>query len=210
VTEITQLAEARKQETEDVLETITKGGADPRAISDRLALIESGQTRVSTELSAVTRQFMRVFDGYLYNRLDAGNHLTEKLLSVLSGLYRTAGDADLFKLYGQALETVRPQVTDSTTMGRLTVILDIFVRSAAERSPEAARRLAQANLLAGKPDCADVVRTAIEMQRLLIDDLHTLENRLEAWEDYLDVVQRVKDLIDLQQGIKKKAEKLTR
>ena len=48
------------------------------------------------------------------------------------------------------------------------------------------------------------------MQKLLIEDLKALEEKLEAWEDYLDIVQGFKDLLDLQKGIRKKAEQLTK
>ncbi len=209
VNEILVLAQARKQETDDVRDSLSRKEMDAKVAADKLIAIESGQTRVSTELAGATRQFMRVFDGYLYNRLDPGN-LTEKLLTVLGGLYRTSGEADPFKLYGQAVATVRPQASEAEVMGRLTVIVEIFLRSAAERSPEAARRLGQAGLVSAKPECVDMLRSAGEMQQLLIEDLKLLEEKLEAWEDYLDVVQGVRDLIEAQQGIKKKAEQLTK
>jgi hypothetical protein len=209
VSEIIQLAEARKAETEKLLETALVAPPEQKPLADTLGGIESGQGRVTSELTGVTRQFQRVFDGYLYNRLDPGN-LTEKLLVVLANLYRTTADVDPLKLYGEALATVRPQASESELMGRLTIILDLFVRCAAERSPEASRRLAQANLVLGNADAVGFLRGAVLIQGLLIDDLRTLEEKLEAWEDYLDIVQGFKDLLDLQKGIRKKAEQLTK
>lgn len=209
VTEIVQLAEARKGETEKLLEAVLAASPDQKPLAEKLGGIESGQGRVTSELTGVTRQFQRVFDGYLYNRLDPGN-LTEKLLVVLAGLYRAAAEVDALKLYGEALGTVRPQASESELMGRLAIILDLFIRCAVERSPEVSRRLAQANLVLGKADSASFLRGAVEMQTLLIDDLKALELKLEAWEDYLDIVQGFKDLLDLQKGIRKKAEQLTK
>jgi len=209
VSEIVQLAEARKTECEKLIETLQAAGAGAKPPADKLAGIESGQSRVTSELSGITRQFQRVFDGYLYNRLDPKN-LTEKLLVVMAELYRSTDELDSFKLYGEAISRVRPQASETETMGRLTHILDLFIRSAAERSPEVSRRLAQANLVLAKSESINFLRGAVEMQKLLIDDLKALEEKLEAWEDYLDIVQGFKDLLDLQKGIRKKAEQLTK
>jgi hypothetical protein len=208
VSEIVQLAEARKNECEALIEAL-QAGAGAKPPPDKLAAIESGQSRVTSELSGITRQFQRVFDGYLYNRLDPKN-LTEKLLVVMAELYRSTAELDSFKLYGEAISRVRPQANETELMGRLTLILDLFIRSAAERSPEVSRRLAQANLVLAKSESVNFLRGAVEMQKLLIEDLRALEEKLEAWEDYLDIVQGFKDLLDLQKGIRKKAEQLTK
>jgi hypothetical protein len=208
VTEIVQLAEARKADTEKLIASLQAATAS-KPTPEQLAQIESGQSRITFELSGLTRRFQRVFDGYLYNRIDPRN-LTEKLLVVLANLYRKSAEVDAFKLYGEAISSVRPQASESELMGRLTIILDLFIRCAAERSPEVSRRLAQANLVLAKPDSIGFLRGAVEMQKLLIEDLKALEEKLEAWEDYLDIVQGFKDLLDLQKGIRKKAEQLTK
>jgi hypothetical protein len=209
VTEIIQLAEARQAECEQLIEAIAAGSTEGRPPVERLGAIESGQARVTSELSGITRQFQRVFDGYLYNRLDPGN-LTEKLLVVMAGLYRSAPEIDVFKIYGEAISTVRPQANEGELMGRLTLIMELFIRTAAERSPEVSRRLAQAGLVLGKADAISFLRGAVEMEKLLVEDLRALEEKLEAWEDYLDIVQGFKDLLELQRGIRKKAEQLTK
>lgn len=207
VRDLLQLAESRLAETDDLLKQ--GDAAAPQPFAARLAQIETGQNRITVELGASGRQFMRVFEGYLYNRLDPGN-LTEKLLIVLADIYRGTTETDAFKIYGEALERVRAQASDGDLMGRLTVILDLFVRTAAERSPEAVRRLAQAGLTTVPADRLDLLRSARAQQQALVEDLRALEDRLEAWEDYLDVIQGLRDLIDLQKGVKGRAEKLTK
>ncbi len=207
VRDLLALAEARLAETNELL---AAGDAGPATdFGNKLAQIETGQNRITVELSSTGRQFMRVFEGYLYNRLDAGN-LTEKLLVVLADIYRKSTETDPFKIYGEAVGQVKAQVSEGELMGRLTVILDLFVRTAAERSPEAVRRLAQAGLTQNPADRAELLRGAKTQQQSLIEDLRALEDRLEAWEDYLDVIQGLRDLIDLQKGVKGKAEKLTK
>lgn len=209
VSEIVQLAEARKADTQKLLSALQAAGTTSKPSPEQLATIESGQSRITFELAGLTRRFQRVFDGYLYNRIDQRN-LTEKLLVVLADLYRKSAEVDPFKLYGEAISAVRPQASESELMGRLTIILDLFIRCAAERSPEVSRRLAQANLVLAKADSVGFLRGAVEVQKLLIEDLKALEEKLEAWEDYLDIVQGFKDLLDLQKGIRKKAEQLTK
>jgi hypothetical protein len=207
VRDLLALAESRLAETDALL--AQGDAASTTDLAAKLAQIETGQNRITVELAGTGRQFMRIFEGYLYNRLDAGN-LTEKLLVVMAAIYRGSLETDPFKIYGEALAQVRPQVTEGDLMGRLTVILDLFVRTAAERSPEAVRRLAQAGLTTNAADRVELLRGAKTQQQALIEDLRALEDRLEAWEDYLDVIQGLRDLIDLQKGVKGKAEKLTK
>lgn len=209
VRDILALAEARAAETSELLARLGGDAQTEASLAAALAQIETGQNRITSELAGSGRQFMRVFEGYLYNRLDPGN-LTEKLLAVLAGIYRSSAESDPFKIYGEALGVVRRQASETELLGRLVVILDLFVRTAAERSPEAARRLAQAGLTANVADRAETLRGAKTQQDALIEDLRALEEKLEAWEDYLDVIQGLRDLIDLQKGVKGKAEKLTK
>ena len=54
------------------------------------------------------------------------------------------------------------------------------------------------------------LRGALEIQKLLRSDVLLLMEKLEAWEDYLDVIQGFKDLLELQRGIHEGIEKLTK
>ncbi|HYC78730.1 MAG TPA: hypothetical protein VEI02_13980, partial [Planctomycetota bacterium] len=209
VRDITVLAEARLAETEELLRDAGGDGAAAGTFGPRLGQIETGLNRITAELGGAARQFMRVFEGYLYNRLDRGN-LTEKLLAVLSEIYRGTAETDPFKIYGEALGRTRAQANEGELLGRLVVILDLFVRAAAERAPEATRFTAQAGLTARPEDRLELLRESRTRQQALIEDLRALEDKLEAWEDYLDVIQGLRDLIDLQKGVKGKAEKLTK
>jgi hypothetical protein len=207
VRELVVLAESRLSETAELLRA--PEGDLGAAFAARLAAVETGQNRITVELNAAGRQFMRVFEGYLYNRLDQGN-LTEKLLVVLSEIYRSTTESDPYKTYGEALNRVRAQASEGELMGRLTVILDLFVKTAAEKSPEAVRLLAKSGLSADANDRSESLRGAKAVQESLVEDLRALEDKLEAWEDYMDVIQGLRDLIELQQGVKGKAERLTK
>lgn len=209
VRDLVRLAEIRLAETEDVLAKATSGGdgVAPDAVK-ALQNVETAQSRLSVEIAASARQFSRVFDGYLYNRLDPGP-LTNRLLGNLLGAWRAKPSEDGLVLYGRALDDARPLASDAQLMGRLVNILDLFIRSATVTSPEAARRLGQAALAASPDARIAEARSGLAAQKSLVEDLRVLEDRLLAWEDYLDVVQGLQDLIELQKGIRSKAEKLS-
>lgn len=209
VRDLVRLAEIRLAETEDVLAKATSGGdgVAPDAVK-ALQNVETSQSRLSAEIAASARQFARVFDGYLYNRLDPGP-LTNRLLANLLAAWRAKPSEDGLLLYGRALEDARPLAGDAQLMGRLVNILDLFIKSATTTSPEAARRLGQAALAAAPEARLAEIRAGLAAQKSLVEDLRVLEDRLLAWEDYLDVVQGLQDLIELQKGIRSKAEKLS-
>jgi hypothetical protein len=117
---------------------------------------------------------------------------------------------DPSQLYGEAIDKVRSQVDEAQLMGRLTGILDLLLRTSAVRSPEAYRRLARAGLVTAKDERATHLQGALEMQKLLREDVLLLVDKLEAWEDYLDVIQGFRDLLDAQKSIEKQIEKITK
>jgi len=209
VRDIATLVETRKDDTRNLINEIKGEKLDATKIQSSLWRLDQGQQRVTIELKATARQFMRVYDGYLWNRIDEGA-LTEKLIGLLTASYRSGQAGDIFQIYGNAVAQVKPIVDDSTIIGRLTSITELLVRTAAERSPEAHRRLQRANLVATQDDRLEQLESAHEMQRLLHDDVVLLIEKLEAWEDYLDVIQGFKDLLDMQRGIRADIQKLTK
>ena len=209
VRDIAGLIETRMIDTQELIGFVKADQSDAAKIQAGLWGVEQDQHRISIELQATARQFMRVYDGYLWNRLDEGA-LTEKVIGLLSGAYRSGEAEDAFQVYGNAVEQVKPLVDDSTVMGRLTGILELLIRSAAERSPEARRRLQRASLVAVKDDRIEQLESAYEIQKLLHTDVMLLIEKLEAWEDYLDVIQGFKDLLEMQKGIHTDIQKLTK
>ncbi len=209
VRDLLRLAEARLTEAEDLVTRSSSGSDGPvSSLAKSFQVTESGQSRVTAEVAVSARQFSRVFDGYLYNRLDPGP-LTNRLLGALLRLWRERPAEDALVLYGRALEEAKNAVSDTQLLGRLVNILDLFIRSATVTSPEATRRLGQAALASTPEARLAEAKAAIAAQKSLVEDLRLLEDRLLAWEDYLDVVQGLQDLIELQKGIRSKAEKLS-
>jgi hypothetical protein len=63
--------------------------------------------------------------------------------------------------------------------------------------------------MAGREDRLERLLEAQDLLRKLRDDLLLLKTKLEAWEDYLDVVQKLRNLLDQQRGIRAEIEELT-
>lgn len=208
IKDLANLVEARIADTTSLIEA-AKTESDQEQLRSRFWGVEQDQNRISIGLAASARQFQKVYDGYLWNRVDPG-FLTEKLIDVLIGLHRQAAQADSSQLYGEALEKVRAQIDEAHLMGRLSVILDLLLRTSVVRSPEAYRRLARAGLQTARDVRIAELQGALEMQKLLREDVLLLVEKLEAWEDYLDVIQGFRDLLDAQKSIEKQIEKATK
>lgn len=209
VRDIAALVETRMTDTQELIASVREDKTDADKLQTRLWGVEQDQHRISIELQATTRQFMRVYDGYLWNRIDEGA-LTEKVIGLLSLAYRSGEAEDVFQVYGNAVKKVKPLVDDSTIIGRLTGIMELLLRSGSERSPEVRRRLQRASLVAAKDDRLAQLESAFDLQKLLHNDVMLLIEKLEAWEDYLDVIQGFKDLLELQRGIHTDIKKLTK
>ena len=167
------------------------------------------QGRITHDLVNTARIYRRVYDAYLWNRLDAESSLTEKLIKEFSLLYKTQGDLEREKLLRQAVEKVRPLLDESTTMGTLTLILDLFLKTAYERSPAIKKLVGRASQETDPGKQLKSLESALKEQRLLRQDLILLADRLQAWEDFLGILQGFQDALDMQEGIRSKIEKLT-
>jgi hypothetical protein len=207
VEEIQHLTEARLLDLESVVAAL-RGGSDGEEEKTQLWKLEQDQNRISVELKASSRQFIGAYDAYLWNRVDEGA-LTDNMISNLSRAWRTGKTDDPFKVYGEAVSAVRPLVDEGKIMGRLTAILDLFLTTSAELSPEIQRQMSRATLMAGREDRLERLLEAQDLLRKLRDDLLLLKTKLEAWEDYLDVVQKLRNLLDQQRGIRAEIEELT-
>lgn len=207
---LAEMVLARVEASRGFLDNPEGGGEEGDAgLRSRLLRMEQEQGRVTQELVNLSRLYLRVYDGYLWNRLDPGN-LTERLISVFTGLYREPGEAEKLDLLGQAVDEVRPVLDENEAMGRLTIILDLLVRGANERSPRAHQLLARAGLVTGADERERLLQEALAEQEQLYQEILMLSEKLKEWEDYMEVVQKIRDLMESQKGIADKIERLTR
>jgi hypothetical protein len=183
---------------------------DPQEVRTRFLRIEQELRRITGDLVNTQRVFRRVYAAYLWNRLEPENSLTEKLVAGFSNLYAKEMGLDAGTIEQKVIEEVRPLLDESSTMGVLSLILDLFRKVAHERSPTVEKLVTRAGMVTGSGEQVELLESALNEQRLLEQDLLLLADRLQAWEDFLGVLQGFQDALDMQEGIRKNIEKLTK
>ena len=195
--------------TRSLIASIESGGdgANPEKTRPLFFHSEQEQQQVSYQLEAAQRQFGRVFDGYLWNRLDPGQ-FTDKLIAVLSRIYRQeTGTPE--EILGQAIKEVDPLITDSQAMGKLTRILQLLLHASIESSPQASRFLSSARLTPTPGEQIRLLGLALGWQVSLQKELAEIQKKLQAWEEYLDLVQDLQELNENWEGVTRKLKKLS-
>jgi len=192
----------------DELVVALKRSADGAPGEPRFVALEQGIARANSELATLTRQFLRIADGYLWNRLDR-SFLTEKLIEVLTRGFRAHPEQEFTTVFAEALKEVRPAVDNASLMGRVAAIMDLALSTAFEHAPVVQQSFRTVNATPVPSRLAPLEASAGRL-RTLRDEVVLLAEKLEAWENYLDVVQGFRDLLDLEKGIEQKLRKLTR
>ena len=93
-------------------------------------------------------------------------------------------------------------------MGRLAAIMQLLLRTSVETSPEIHRQITRANLVTEREQRLALLGTAADLEARLLEELKLLEQKLQAWEDYLELVQKVQQLQEMQKGISDRIDSL--
>lgn len=192
----------------DELVAALKRSADGAPGEPRFVALEQGVARANSELGTLARQFLRIAEGYLWNRMDR-SFLTEKLIEVLTRGFRAHPEQEFTAVFAEALKEVRPAIDNASLMGRVASIMDLALSAAFEHAPVVQQGLRAVNATPLPSRLAPLEASAGRL-RTLRDEVVLLAEKLEAWENYLDVVQGFRDLLDLQKGVEQKLRKLTR
>ena len=192
----------------DELVAALKRSSDGAPGEPRFVALEQGVARANSELGTLARQFLRIAEGYLWNRMDR-SFLTEKLIEVLTRGFRAHPEQEFTAVFAEALKEVRPAIDNASLMGRVASIMDLALVAAFEHAPVVQQGLRAVNATPLPSRLAPLEASAGRL-RTLRDEVVLLAEKLEAWENYLDVVQGFRDLLDLQKGVEQKLRKLTR
>ena len=204
--DIAGLLDQRIAECTELIAVLRSAGDQPPG-EPRFVALEQGVLRLQSELGSLARQFLRIADGYLWNRLDKG-FLTEKLMTVLATGFHARPEQESGAAWAAALKEVRPAIDEATLMGRVATILQLALGTALERAPAAVRQLQQVNATPMAARLAPL-EAALPLLLALREDVTALTERLESWENYLDVLQGFRELLDLQKGVEHKLRKVT-
>jgi hypothetical protein len=168
----------------------------------------AAQSLVTSSLSEATRGFVRIFDGHLFNRTDPSN-LTEALIAKIIEEHRRGG-ATHYEHLRAVLPEERARFDESEPMGKLARIMDLMIQSADKLSPEVGDRAKTAIDARDDAGRAQAFAQAYEAQSKLNDVLLSLLEKMEEWEDFQDVIQSLKDILDLQRGLSDRMESISK
>lgn len=204
---IVALFDQRIAECDELVAALKRAG-DGAPGEPRFVALEQGVARANSELATLARQFLRIAEGYLWNRIDR-SFLTEKLIEVLTRGFRAHPEQEFTTVFAEALKEVRPAIDNASLMGRVASIMDLALVAAFEHGPVVQQGLRTVNATP-LPSRLAPLEASADRLRTLRDEVVLLAEKLEAWENYLDVVQGFRDLLDLQKGVEQKLRKLTK
>lgn len=179
------------------------------ATAQELTAVEVGQGRVQSAADRMLRGTMRAFDLHLWNRLDPSPNAP----SVVE-FYRTwhsqHGEAVSYQpAFYRELANLRQQGTIGALEQSLDPILRMVVSAdtlSDKLAPPLLRKLAEAQVAADAASMQQAMTSAVAMQDTVIATLQDLLSRLDEWNDYQDLVQEARSLIEKQRDVQHRTE----
>jgi len=168
-----------------------------------LISLEIGQNQLTNRYSNVTKDLAYIFDDYLFNRLDktsAAAALLEK--AILARLDTPVSDAFNPSIY-RSLVNLRDsgEVGEMDLMERIINLLRLSFLISHDHSPEAAGHLAKGLTSTDVSDYPGLIELSINKQKEIIAVLDELLQKMEEWEDYQELLQLFRDVIDTQHNL---------
>lgn len=168
-----------------------------------LLSLEIGQNQLTGRYKSVSRDLAYVFDEYLFNRLDK----TAASASLLQSAVQLRLESPVADGFDVGLYTPLVELFESGRLGqmdlmeRLCIMLSLSMKISEELSPGASKPLARGMVAPDPSDVPDLIRESAKMQRELLRTLDLLLEKMEEWEDYQELLQLFRDLIDSQHNV---------
>ncbi len=198
--------EERRQRVAETLSDATGDGGDDALKEQTLLFLEMGQNQLSTGFGSATREFASLFNEYLFNRIDNSTGAAALLARVLA-LREAAAPAEFFNpsLYAPlGEELARGAFGEMDVMERLFGMLGVSLEVSEKLSPRAAGHLAAAVVAAEKDAKTARLTQALEDQQRIVDLLRHLLERIAEWEDFQELLQMMRDIVDDQENLNKR------
>lgn len=197
----------RTEEIDSLLALLSAGKAADElliAIHERLA----AQELLTTSLAEGSRSFVRVFDGFCFNRLDP-SPLTEALINGLAFAHANR-DGEHIDFLRELLPTLRPRMDDSESMGKIAQIMDLLLTTSGLTSQKVTGFLQKAANAQDVAQRAELIQQARSANEDLRSAIALILEKMEDWEDFQDVIQSLKDIIDLETGLWERMKRIAR
>lgn len=189
-------------EANDLIAALEKAAkvVDLAEMGEQILTVERRQNRISADARNALNEIRANLDTYVYNRL-SNAPMNIRILGIFARESRRAPEDELAR--PRALVDALGAETEGSTevLGKLVHMVALALEVAQQQSPAAARALGKAR---GAADAAAVVaglRRAVDTQTKARAGLAALLAGLEDWEDYQEVIQLNKELIELQSEI---------
>ncbi|MBN2490872.1 MAG: hypothetical protein JXQ29_08490 [Planctomycetes bacterium] len=175
-------------------------GRDRHGLAERILTVERRQNRLTEDLRRVTGDLCQNLDTYVFNRLEE-TPATTRMLDVFERETRRRPEDDLDRFRAVAAEARTGALADSDVLSKLVRMVGIGLEAAEETSPGAGRTLGAARAAGDAAGMLDGLGAAVDLQHRTLRLVKALLVGLEDWEDYQEVIQLNKELIELQKEV---------
>lgn len=189
----------RLKKTEAALEDLE----ETRLSEQELVSFEIDQNRLTQRYNEALKELAHVFDGYLFNRIDrtsAASALLERAVALhLASDVLVTFDASL---YARLVEIHKNgEIGELDLLERLLVMIDLAHILSERLSPDASQYLSKALVAVSESDVPALLGQNAEAQRMILETLDLLLLKMDEWEDYQELLQHFRDVIDYQHNL---------
>ncbi|MBU0754051.1 MAG: hypothetical protein KJ645_02860 [Planctomycetes bacterium] len=177
-------------------------GEDDWGEQDLISL-EIGQNRMTSRYQSVTRELAEIFDGYLFNRIDK-TQAASAFLYRAAYLHLAAEMKESFdpRLYIEVLDIFRSgTLGEMSLMERLAILLGLSLNLSESLSPDAGGLMARAVVATDREAAIGLISDSEERQKEILSTLDQLLVKMDEWEDYQELLQLFRDVIDSQHNV---------
>ncbi len=179
------------------------------AVAQEITAVEVGQGRIQSASERLLRGTMRAFDLHLWNRLDP-SPAAPAAVAFYQTWHEQNGEAQSYQpAFYRALQEERKKGSIGAMEQSLDPILRMVMLAdglAAELSPPLLRELQKAQVA---PDAAALkagLELALAMQDRVTASLQEMLSKLDEWNDYQDLVQEARSLIEKQRDVQSRTQ----
>jgi hypothetical protein len=201
VDEVAETQRRLQERLHDDTEDLAEGGGNPR---QALTVVQVGQARVQNRAARIHTDFMRAFNLHLFNKLEDSPH-AQRVLELYESYHREHRDPEPFLPdFYDMLETERREGRLGAMPKTLDPILAMTTsasRIARVLGPEAIRALDRASVADGAASAATHLAEAARLQAQILAELTSLQQRLEEWNEFQDVIIQTRAVLDKQREV---------
>lgn len=200
----------RRERLQDAIDEL-QGGASLRDQMLAITSVEVGQGRIQTSSRRVHTELMRAFDFHLFNRLETSKHA----LTVLEMYQETYGQSQEAKRFLPAFYREVAKARQEGRLGAMDKALDPILqmlgaadRIAWELCPASVEDLSRSRVAPDKAVAAEALGRVSQNQKAMLEEFEFLLSRLDAWNEFQDVITNTRALRDAQRELRERNEAL--